>query len=215
MGNSGFSKRYICQELLKIVLVFSVIYVVEYFLKVRGIAVFTCFISIFFTLHKIICAIKYLDRDKYHKMPKVGFMWRFRSNKGQKLSDIEIERRCSHEKNYNIGFIALLGFGFMGGKMMLLNIVVILIAYFVVYPQGYSFLDRNFGTYYKFRGECTGVITIDERNSEPSYYVSIVNYKTKEELVVDVSYEEMRNFRNGQIVDVIYGKFAKSAIFIC
>ncbi|WP_297520219.1 hypothetical protein [uncultured Clostridium sp.] len=212
MGNSSFSKRYLAEELLKILLIFISGGIIEYFCRVRGVSVSIIFISLFFTSHKLICVIQYLNKDKHHKMPSVGFMWRFKGRKGNRLSDIEIERRCAHEKNYNMAFLFLAGYGIISGTFDVIG--VILIAYFIVYPKGYSFLDKNLGTYYKFRGECTGVITIENRNSKPSYYVSVVNYEKKQELVVDVSYEEMRDFRNGQIVDVVYGKFAKSAIII-
>ncbi|MGL4760634.1 MAG: hypothetical protein ACRCWG_04170 [Sarcina sp.] len=214
MGNSGFAKRYLCQELLKVAIIVILVGVIGRVLSVKGLDIIIVMVALFFTTSKVVCAVKYFDRDRYHKMPKVGFLWRFKGSKGQKLSDMEIDKKCGAEKNFNVIILILLGCGFVGGRIILEGVVLFLAVYFIVHPKAYTFLDKNFGTYYKFRGECTGVITVDIKHSEPLYYVSVVSYKTKEELVVEVPYKVMRNFNKGQILDVVYGKISKSAISI-
>lgn len=213
MGNSNFSIRYLAQEILKIVFVFIIIGFLERMLKVRGVAIFLFTIAIFFTSHKLICIVKYIRSDKDFDLEKVKFTWRFKGKKGVKLSKEVIERNCRNESNFNPAVIFLLGFGVITNSLV--SVIAVLVAMQLVYPATFDFLDKNFDNYYKFRGVCTGVITIDPgRSGKEYYFVSIVDYKTKQELVVKVDYEKMSTFKNGQIIDVIYGRVGKNAISI-
>lgn len=213
MKNSSFSLRYLCQEGLKIITIFATIIGIEILIGSRGITRFFLVLSIFFSINKIISIIKHVENDKNSNLKKVGFTWRCKRKLGIKLSEEDVKRICKDEDNFNLIVIILLGVGVV--SQSLLGMVVLLIVFQVVYPDSFGFLDKNFDNYYKFRGECAGIIRIDgSKSSQEIYFVSIVDYDAKQELVVKVNREKMRYFKNGEMIHVVYGKIGRNAVSI-
>lgn len=214
MFSRKFSIRYVAQEFLKILLFLLFFGVVESVFKLSGISVFIWIVSIFLLLGKFTSSASNRKRNKNIELDPVGFSWRFKFNCGEKLSKEAAIMRSRNESRINVVTIFLLFYGFSGGIDSFLNILMLITVLSIAHPGGHSYIDKNLNNYYKFRGTFNGAIRVSSRNGGDTYYVSVVDYENREEVVINVSGEKMLDFKGGDIVDVIYGGFSKSAIYI-
>lgn len=216
MKNGTFSIRYLCQEILKIAIVFIIIKITESIIGSDAIiAEAFLVLGIFFLTHKVISIIKYAENDEDTDLKKVGFTWRTKRKLGVKLSKEAIKLNCRNEDNFGlILIIFLLIIGFKTNSLR--AILILILSSQVIYPDHFGFLDKAFDNYYRFRGKCAGIIRINggKYPSKEIYFVSIVDYDAKQELVVKVEREKMKYFKNGEIIEVVYGKTGKNAVSI-
>lgn len=212
MWERKFSKRWKMQMGMKIGVVFLIVLIIDRLIYRNEELYMIPFFVTIFSVSELSSEITNDNRNIDSRDINVFWILNGKSEslgEGEKLRiNNYLEGKNKFSGNWNLFFLILLIVGVKDA------VIPLIIGMIIADKEMFNGVDRVFKNYTKIKGVCNGIGRQGRKNREDLYYVSVIDYVNKKEVILTCEERDLYRFRVERECTFVYGKISKELLYL-